>query len=125
MTANLPRNYLVAVAVIVLVGLGALRFYVTTFPMAFLEEGYPVWAAKQNFIKNCDFGDVVVFGDSRVEAGLIAKGLPVKITLLGFGGTTPIETYFAVKHALNCDRLPKRVVLAHGAIQFSREPVFL
>jgi hypothetical protein len=73
MASNSSRTYLMAVALFVVTGLFALRLYVTTFPMAFLEEGYPVWVSKQNFIKNCDFGDVAVFGDSRVEAGLIAK----------------------------------------------------
>jgi hypothetical protein len=120
-----PRVYLIAVATVVLLGLGAVWVYVTSFPMAFLEAGYPIWVAKQQFIKDCDLGDVAVFGDSRVEAGLMAKGSPEKITLLGFGGTTPIETYFAIKHALNCNKLPKRIVLAHGAGQFSRKPVLL
>jgi hypothetical protein len=119
------RSYIVVVAAILALGLGALRLYVTTFSMAFLEEGYPIWLSKQNFIRNCDLGEVAIFGDSRVEAGLIAEGQPLKMTILGFGGTTPIETYFAVKHALACGRLPNRIVLAHGGAQFSRKPVFL
>ena len=45
--------------------------YVTSFPMAFLESGYPSWVAKSTMLRNCQLGQVAFFGDSRLDAGIV------------------------------------------------------
>ena len=47
--------------------------------------------------------------------------MPIPVTNLALSGTSPIETYFAVRRALRCETPPKLVVIAHGPLKFSSD----
>jgi hypothetical protein len=98
--------------------------YVALMPMAFLSRDYPLWIAKKAMIDECALGSVAVFGDSRVVAAIMPKVMPLETSNLGMSSTGPIETYFAVSHALRCADPPKLVVIAHGPGNFGGDASF-
>jgi hypothetical protein len=88
------------------------------FPMAFLPSGYPVWAAKQQMLHTCDLGEVMQFGDSQLEAGIVSHGLPLVATNFSGGGVSPLDAYFLIRQALTCPDVPKHAILAFGVSDF-------
>jgi hypothetical protein len=97
---------------------GLVWAYVAIMPMAFLGRDYPLWIAKRTLIDECRLGSVLVFGDSRAMAATVPSVMPVPVTNLAQSGTSPIETYFAVRRALRCQTLPRLVVISHSAPKF-------
>ncbi len=103
------------------VALGLIWIYVATVPMAFLSRDYPLWIAKRTMLDECRLGSVAVFGDSRALAATVPSAMPMPVSNFALSGTSPIETFFAVRHALRCPVPPKLVVIAHGALKFSAD----
>jgi hypothetical protein len=112
------RRYLALMACAALAVIAAVWLYVRTMPMAFLESGYPVWVARQTMLRGCDLGDVLILGDSRVDAAVVPTRLSRSGANLAFGGTTPLETYFFARRASQCPRKPKIVIWSHGLSTF-------
>ena len=100
------------------ISFGLTWIYVATMPMAFLSRDYPLWIAKRTMLDECRLGSVAVFGDSRTLAATVPSLMPVPVTNFALSGTSPIETFFAVRRALRCPVPPKLVVIAHGALKF-------
>ncbi len=67
------------------------------------------------------FGSVAVFGDSRTLAATVPNAMPIPVTNLAQSGSSPIETFFAVRRMLRCPTAPRLVVIAHGAMKFSSD----
>jgi hypothetical protein len=109
--------FLVAFAI----AFGLVWVYVAVLPMAFLSRDYPLWIAKRTMLDECRLGSVAVFGDSRTLAATVPDAMPVPVTNFAMSGTSPIETYFAVRRALRCPTPPKLVVIAHGALKFASD----
>jgi hypothetical protein len=103
------------------VSFGLVWLYVATMPMAFLSRDYPLSIAKRTLIDECRAGSVAVFGDSRTLAATIPSAMPIPVTNLAQSGSSPIETFFAVRRALRCATAPKLVVIAHGPLKFSSD----
>jgi hypothetical protein len=97
--------------------------FIVRLPGVVLDEEYPVWAAKQDMIEACDLGSTIVVGDSRAVAGLIPALLPARATNLAFGGGTPVEAYYAARHALRCPNKPTRAVVSIGMFKFVVEDI--
>lgn len=97
--------------------------FVALLPTAVLDEEYPVWSAKQDMIKACDLGSTIVLGDSRAVAGIIPALLPMRTTNLAFGGGTPVETYYAARHALRCPDKPARAIVSISMFKFVEEDI--
>jgi hypothetical protein len=117
-------RYLFVSAFTAAVVIGAAWAYTNLFPMAFLEGGYPIWAAKQSILRECQFGDLLVLGDSRPESAIVPERLPITAANVTFGGTTPIETWFFAKTAMQCPKPPRIVIYSHSMEAFMR-PNFL
>lgn len=100
---------------------GLVWLYVAVMPMAFLDRDYPLWIAKRTMLDECRLGTVAVFGDSRTLAATLPSVMSVSVLNFALSGTSPVETYFAVRRALRCPTPPKLVVIAHGALKFSND----
>jgi hypothetical protein len=100
---------------------GFVWIYVAAAPMAFLSRDYPLWIAKRTMLDECRLGSVAVFGDSRTLAATVPSLMPVPVMNFAMSGTSPIETFFAVRRALRCPTPPKLVVIAHGALKFTSD----
>lgn len=99
--------------------------YIATFPMAFLPNGYPVWVAKKQMLDTCDLGEIALFGDSQLEAGIVAHGLPLVSTNFSAGGVSPLDSYFLVRQAVACPDFPKHAILSFGFADFVQiQPAF-
>jgi hypothetical protein len=98
--------------------------WVASVPMAYLDPEYPFWRAKMAMLAACDLGDVVILGDSRAAAGLLAVSLPVKTANLAVGGGTPVEAYAELTRALACPAMPRRVVVSFDAAHFMQPDLF-
>lgn len=109
----LRRSGAVFVAVLLAVWL-----YVVSFPMAFLESGYPSWVAKTTMLRECQLGSIAFFGNSRLDAGVVPVLLPVAARNFGLAAGTAVETLSAVRRAMACPTPPRQVVLSLTAEHF-------
>jgi hypothetical protein len=112
-------GFLAWFGIVFVIAFGVVWAYVAIMPMAFLSRDYPLWIAKRTMMDQCRLGSVLVFGDSRTMAATMPSVMPIPVTNLAQSGTSPIETYFAVRRALRCPTPPKLVVIAHGALKFT------
>lgn len=111
-------RYLLGMVVGFVLMFGLAWTYIATFPMTFLPSGYPVWAAKKHMLDHCDLGEIMEFGNSLLEAGIVSHGLPLVSTNFSAGGVSPMDSYFLVQKALACPNHPKRVILSFGVSDF-------
>lgn len=110
--------YLGAICLCAALALGLAWAYTSTQGNRFLESGYAVWHAKGTLLRECDLGDVAVFGDSRADSAVIPARLSKPATNLGFAGGTPIENYFFVKSLLSCKNRPRTLILSFNPNAF-------
>ena len=101
-----------------LAGFAAVWLWIVALPSAFLDREYPIWQAKLRLLDTCDLGSILVVGDSRAAADIIPALLPGRASNLAIGGAQPVESYFAVKRALQCPNPPGRVVISHSMGHF-------
>jgi hypothetical protein len=125
MIENPSLRYLVGFTVSFMIVIGAIWLYIITFPQGFLESGYAVWTAKQEFLSQCDLGKVLISGDSRVEAAVDPRKLDVSARIVAFGGETPIENYIFLRRAMQCKTAPQSIVIALTKQDFSMAPPYL
>jgi hypothetical protein len=105
-------SYLGALLLCAAVALGISWIYTSTQAVRFLESGYSVWDAKRTLLRDCNLGDVAVFGDSRADSAFIPARMSKLSTNFGFAGGTPIENYFFVKSILACNTKPRLLILS-------------
>lgn len=80
--------------------------------MAYSDMSYVEWKAKREMLGQCDFGQVVILGDSRIGAAVDPTRLSVKATNFALAGAGTVEMYYVLKKALQCQDFPKHVVLS-------------
>ena len=93
-------------------------------PLAFLDQEYPSFLAKRIMLETCDLGSVLVIGDSRAAADIVASRLPTPTANLAVGGGGPVEGYFLLRRAMQCPRPPTRVILSFNAQHLSHVDTF-
>jgi hypothetical protein len=119
------RRYVGWFAGSVLVSFVLAWVYVVAAPSAFMNDTYLFSRVQKERIAACDMPDIAVFGDSRAVVAFVPSLITVAPTAnFAVAGTTPIETYFAVEQAMQCPKLPRWVVIAHGARVFSNPSGF-
>ncbi len=106
------RSFLLAAGTTACLVVAVAWLYTAFMPMRFLESGYPIWVAKQAILRHCDFGSILVLGDSRAESAIVPAELPLPAANITFGGTTAVETYFFARKALKCPHPPQLVIYA-------------
>ncbi len=119
-----PRRYLLTLAVAAALTLALTWLFVAAAPLAFLDPEYPYWLAKQELLRRCDLGTVLVVGDSRAAVDIIPARLGVKATNLAVGGGEAIEAYAAMRRALACPDPPRRVVISFDPAHFVQPDLF-
>jgi hypothetical protein len=129
-THNADRNtaaawrYLRATALGAVLSFLLLWAWIAAAPLAYLDPEYPYWRAKQELLRDCDLGEVLILGDSRAAAGVLPAMLPFKATNLAVGGGKPVEAYAALIRALDCPVLPRRVILSFDTAHFMLPDLF-
>jgi hypothetical protein len=113
-------RYLYALALSVLLSLGAVWLWILAVPIAFMDPEYASWRAKQILLARCDLGDVIILGDSRAAVDVVPALLPVKTTNFAVGGGEPVEAYAVLTRALACPTPPKLVIMSFDPGHFSR-----
>ena len=98
--------------------------FVAAVPLAFLDPEYPYWLAKQDLLRRCDLGTVLVVGDSRAAVDIVPGLLGVTATNLAVGGGEAIEAYAVLHRALACPILPRRVIVSFDAAHFIEPDLF-
>jgi len=117
-------RYLLALGVTAALVLAVTWLFVVMAPLAFLDPEYPYWLAKQELLRQCDLGTVLVVGDSRAATDIIPARLGVTTTNLAVGGGEAIEAYATVRRALACPNPPLRVVISFDAAHFVSPDLF-
>jgi hypothetical protein len=105
-------------------GLAAAWAWVAAAPLAFLDPEYPYWRAKEEMLRRCDLGRVLVLGDSRAAADIMPARIAVPVANLAVGGGGAIEAHAALTRALACDARPERVILSFDPVHFARADLF-
>jgi hypothetical protein len=118
------HRYLLALGAAASVTLALTWLYVALAPLAFLDPEYPYWLAKQELLRRCDLGTVLVVGDSRAAVDIIPTRLGVAATNLAVGGGEAIEAYAAVRRTLACPDVPRRVVVSFDVAHFVQPDLF-
>src|SRR5271167_2828086 len=103
-----PCRYLLALGITAALTLAVFWLFVAAVPLAFLDPEYPYWLAKQELLRRCDLGTVLVVGDSRAAVDIVPARLGVTATNLAVGGGEAIEAYAALRRAMPCPDLPRR-----------------
>src|ERR1700761_1658905 len=125
MSGSSSHRYLLGLAACIVLSFGLIWAYVLAVPQAFLESGYPVWKAKQDFISRCDMGEAMISGDSRAEAAVDPRGLDIPTRNISFGAETPLEGYFFARRAMNCATPPREIVFSFAMPGFTHVSPFL
>jgi hypothetical protein len=123
-TSSSARRYLLGLLLIFCVSFGLVWLYVVRFPMAFLDEEYARWDAKQEMLNACDLGDVLVVGDSRAAVDIAPARLGVKATNLALAGSSPIEMFVTLRRALRCVQRPRLVIISFSPAHFVAPDTF-
>jgi len=123
-TTSAAQKYLLGLLLIFCLSFGLVWVYVIWFPMAFLDEEYARWDAKQDMLKACDLGDVLVVGDSRAAVDIAPLRLGVKATNLALAGSSPIEMYVTLSRAMRCKARPRLVIISFSPAHFVAPDTF-
>jgi hypothetical protein len=118
------RRYLTALAAAAVVSFAAVWAWIVLAPMAWMDPEYAAWRAKDELLRRCDLGDVLILGDSRAAADIIPALLPVNASNLAVGGGKPIEAYSALVRALTCPVPPSNVVISFDPGHFMKPDLF-
>jgi hypothetical protein len=105
-------------------GLAGAWLWVVGAPLAFLDPEYPYWRAKEEMLRRCDLGRVLVLGDSRAAVDIMPARIAVPVANLAVGGGGAIEARAALTRALRCRAAPERVVLSFDPVHFARADLF-
>jgi hypothetical protein len=65
-------------------------------------------------------GEFAVLGDSREEAAIISRHLPVSAINLGGPGAGPLETAYIAEQVIRCPNRPRRVLLSLNMTTFTQ-----
>ena len=87
-------------------------------PLMVFGGNHVMWAAKDELLRRCNLGSLVVVGDSRAQVGIIPAMLAERTTSLALGGISTIETYFTVKRMLRCAEHPAQVIVSLTPARF-------
>ena len=118
------RRYAWIAAAAMIASLGAVWLWVATLKMAYLDPEYAFWRARQDLVRTCDLGGMLILGDSRAAAGILPAAMPLQTTNLAMGGGKPIEALAVLRRALACPVPPDRVVISLDAVHFMQPDLF-
>ena len=118
------RRFLTITAGVFVASFGLIWAWVLAMPLAFLDPEYPSWRAKQAFLTACDFGEILVLGDSRAATGIMPAKFPRLTTNLAVGGGEAIEALSVLNRAARCPTPPKQVILSLDAVHFTHPDLF-
>lgn len=117
-------RYLLLLALVFWLGLGFTWIWSAQMKLTFLDPEYAAWSAKQELVRRCDMGDLLILGDSRAGAGMMPTLLPGHGVNVGVGGAKPVEVYFFLHRALACPNMPHHVILSFDAGHFNSTDTF-
>ncbi len=123
-TSSSERRFLTSAAAFFTVAFGLVWLWVLAMPMAFLDPEYPSWRAKQQLLAACDFGDILILGDSRAASGMIPARFPRPTTNLAVGGGEAIEVLSILNRVASCTTPPKQIILSLDAVHFTHPDLF-
>ena len=114
----------IAKCILALIPLIAVVGYTCLNPMGYMDEEYPSW----HYTKMVQTGRegpadkssaALILGDSRAMADLVPEMLGENYVNLGVGGATTIEMYYTLKHYIENNGVPGRVVIMFAPFHYS------
>lgn len=94
--------------------------WITGAPLTILNTGQTSLIAKDDLLKQCPRSEIVVFGDSRAEAGIDPRLLDLSAVNFARGGGSPVEDYYKLKRYLTCGNTPRVVILSYTLPEYIR-----
>lgn len=98
--------------------------YTCLEPMGYMDGEYPSWhytkMVEEGREAAGEGGEVsLILGDSRAMADLVPKMIGDDYINLGVGGATSIEMYYTLKHYIDNNGVPDRVVIMFAPFHYS------
>ncbi len=118
------RAYAAAMAAAALGSFLVLWAWIAFLPLAYLDPEYPFWRAKQELVRSCDLGDLIILGDSRATVGILPSHLPLRATNLAVGGGKPVEAMAILRRVLTCPTPPRFALISFDPGHFMKPDLF-
>lgn len=121
-----PRyaRYVKQLAVCALLIYLAIPVYVACFPMNFFQRDYAVWSQQIAFATTASESDpeVLILGDSRVQAAIIPRRMGDSVRSLAFGSATPSDVWLLFERYLEHHRPPRAALVSFAPFHLM-EPI--
>jgi len=94
------------------------------FPFGYMDSQYPEWKYTKDMVKadtsaSGQSADTVIIGDSRAMADLIPCDINDSTINLAVGGATSIEMYYTIKHYIENNGTPEKVIVMFAPFHYS------
>jgi hypothetical protein len=89
-------------------------------PLTILNAGQSPLTAKYDLLRQCLRSDIVVFGDSRVEAAIDPRLIDLPTEIQARAGGSLVEDFYQIRNYLACGNKPRLVILAWELPQYVR-----
>ncbi|MGI9591270.1 MAG: hypothetical protein ACR2P8_07870 [Myxococcota bacterium] len=121
-----PRRYLVQlVLVFALTGAVLVPGYIEIFPQYVFSETYGRWRAQLDFIAEPGPDpEILIAGDSRVQAAILPARLGPEARSIALGGATAIETYYLFRRYLEHHAPPRVLLVSVSPFHMEKVDVF-
>src|ERR1051326_1780798 len=118
-TPSLPR-FLTAMAIGFFLIWALLALWIMIAPLTIFNVGQAVVIAKNDLLKRCPASDIVVFGDSRADAGIDPRLIDRRTVNFAQGGGNIAEDYYRMKRYLTCGAKPNVAILSYILPEYCR-----
>lgn len=94
------------------------------FPFGYMDSQYPEWKYTKDMVnKDISCGnqpaEAIIIGDSRAMADVLPTEINDSTVNLAVGGATSIEMYYTLKHYIENNGVPKKVIVMFAPFHYS------
>lgn len=115
------NRFISAFAGTIVVVFGAMWGITALFSNRFVDPEAGIVNAHSAMVARCDVGQVLMLGDSTVNADYLPELIGPHVRSLALGGAHPMESYYILRKALRCPHKPKAVVFAYTPFKLATD----
>ena len=98
--------------------------YTALVPFGYMDSQYPEWKYTKDMVKKDTSAagqpaNTIIIGDSRAMADLIPEGIDDSSVNLAVGGATSIEMYYTLKHYIENNGAPEKIIVMFAPFHYS------
>ena len=113
-------RFLLAIFFGILFSWALLAVWVMAAPLSILNESQVALIAKDELLRQCPRSDIIVFGDSRVEAAIDPRMIDLTTVNMARGYGNLVEDYYRIERYLDCGNKPRLLIFAADLAEYVR-----